>query len=95
MVAMEAMACETPVAAYRTGGLIDLVAHRETGLLDDEVGSVSGLAKMLEWFHEHPAERLVMGKAARQRVCDSFNNHLMAERYDHLYQKLLASSQSA
>jgi glycosyltransferase involved in cell wall biosynthesis len=94
MVAMEAMACETPVAAYKTGGLVDLISDMETGLTDDEVGSVAGLVRMLEWFRTHPRERLAMGKAARQRVCEKFTSDLMAERYDQLYDELLASSRA-
>jgi glycosyltransferase involved in cell wall biosynthesis len=94
MVAMEAMACETPVAAYKTGGLVDLISDMETGLTDDEVGSVAGLVRMLEWFRAHPRERLAMGKAARRRVCDKFTSDLMAERYDQLYGELLASSRA-
>ena len=53
-VAMEAMACETPVAAYPAGGLADVVADGETELIEREPGSVSGLARMLHWMWKHP-----------------------------------------
>ena len=89
--ALEAMACETPVIAYATGGLTDVVVDRETGLLEPEIGSVSGLAAMLQWMWQHPSERQAMGKAARRRVIVHFTDELMARRYSELYQELLAS----
>lgn len=92
MVAMEAMACGTAVAAYRTGGLSDLIVHGKTGLLEPEVGSVEGLVKMLRWFEAHPLERKEMGDSARKRVLECFTSDLMAERYELLYRRLLFGS---
>jgi glycosyltransferase involved in cell wall biosynthesis len=90
-VAMEAMACETPVVAYPAGGLADVLADGETGLYEREVGSVEGLARMLQWMWQHPAERVTMGMAGRQRVIKNFSDALMAKRYAKLYQELLES----
>jgi glycosyltransferase involved in cell wall biosynthesis len=88
--ALEAMACETPVIAYAAGGLTDVVVDRETGLLEPEIGSVSGLAHMLQWMRQHPAERQAMGVDARRHVIAHFTDHLMARRYSDLYQELLS-----
>jgi len=92
--ALEAMACETPVIAYAAGGLTDVVADRETGLLEPEIGSVSGLARMLQWIWQHPAERRAMGTAARQRVISQFTDDLMARRYSELYGQLLSGCET-
>jgi len=89
--ALEAMACETPVIAYAAGGLTDLVVDRETGLLEPEIGSVSGLARMLRWMWQHPVERQAMSTAARRRVIAYFSDNLMARRYSELYEQLLSS----
>jgi glycosyltransferase involved in cell wall biosynthesis len=83
--AMEAMACETPVVAYATSGLVDVVADGETGLLERDIGSVSGLVRMLNWMHQHPVERRQMGVAGRQRVIRHFTDILMADRYAKFY----------
>jgi glycosyltransferase involved in cell wall biosynthesis len=92
--ALEAMACETPVIAYAAGGLTDVVADRETGLLEPEIGSVSGLARMLQWMWQHPAERRAMGMAARRRVTAYFTDDRMARRYSELYGQLLSDCET-
>ena len=86
----KAMACETPVVAYAAGGLTDVVADHETGLLEPESGSVSGLARLLQWMWQHPAERQAMGVAGRRRVIAHFTDELMARRYSELYGQLLS-----
>ena len=93
-VALEAMACETPVIAYAAGGLTDVVVDRETGLLEPEIGSVSGLARMLQWMWQHPKERVGMGMAGRQRVIGNFSDSLMASRYTNLYHELVPMGES-
>jgi glycosyltransferase involved in cell wall biosynthesis len=89
--ALEAMACETSVVAYAAGGLNDIVVSGETGLLEPEIGSVSGLTRMLQWMHGHPSERQAMGRAARARVVEHFTDDLMARNYGNLYRELLTS----
>ena len=93
LTALEAMACSTPVVAFRTGGLMDIVADGETGLLEAKVGSVVGLHAQLDWMLQHPTERQNMGLAARQRVEKQFASTLMAKRYVELYSRLLGTSE--
>jgi len=89
LTALEAMACGTPVVAFHTGGLVDVVADGETGLLEKKVGSVEGLHDQLDWMLQHPTERQNMGLAARQRVEQQFASELMTRRYLELYNRLL------
>jgi glycosyltransferase involved in cell wall biosynthesis len=93
-VAMEAMACETPVVAYPGGGLADVLADGVTGLIEPETGSVPGLARMLQWMWKHPTERAAMGIAARRRVIEKFSDTLMARRYADLYHELVPEEKS-
>jgi glycosyltransferase involved in cell wall biosynthesis len=93
LTALEAMACATAVVAFRTGGLVDVVAHGETGLLETRVGSVAGLHDQLDWMLQHPTERQNMGLAARQRVEKQFASTLMANRYVELYNRLLGTTE--
>jgi glycosyltransferase involved in cell wall biosynthesis len=87
------MACGTPVAAFHTSGLVDVVADGETGLLEKKVGSVVGLHDQLNWMLQHPTERRNMGLAARQRVEKQFASALMAKRYAELYSRLLKTGE--
>lgn len=89
LTALESMACSTPVLAFRTGGIPDLVIHGETGWLADEVSSAESLYQGLDWMLQHPQERLIFGKAARERVEREFTADLMGDRYINLYEELL------
>jgi glycosyltransferase involved in cell wall biosynthesis len=93
LTALEAMACGTPVVAFQTGGLMEVVADGETGLLEKNIGSVVGLRDQLDWMLQHPTERRGMSLAARQRVERQFTNTLMAKRYVELYNRLLETSE--
>jgi glycosyltransferase involved in cell wall biosynthesis len=93
-VAMEAMACETPVVAYPAGGLADVVTDGETGMVEPEIGSVPGLVRMLDWMRKHPQERVAMGIAGRKRVAQNFSDSLMARRYTSLYRELVPNEKS-
>jgi glycosyltransferase involved in cell wall biosynthesis len=87
--ALESMACGTPVIAFKTSALPEVVADDETGLLEAQIGSVAGLTRRIKWFIEHPCECGNMGRAARVRVEKLFNIDLMAQRYIRLYLSLL------
>jgi glycosyltransferase involved in cell wall biosynthesis len=67
VVAAEAMAHGRPVVASAVGGLLDLVADGETGLLVPP-GDVQALRVALERLLEDAALRRRMGEAGRQRA---------------------------
>ena len=94
LTVLEAMACGTPVVAFRTGGIAELVVHEKTGLLADVAAGASGLLEGLSWMRHHPNERRNMGREARRRVEQEFTVSLTAERYAELYRSLVASSYS-
>ncbi len=54
LVAMEAIACGTPVIAFRTGALPEIVSHGETGfIVDDAAGMAAMIARVGEIDPEH------------------------------------------
>ncbi|HEY7529937.1 MAG TPA: glycosyltransferase [Gemmatimonadota bacterium] len=65
---LEAGACGLAVVATRHGGIPDVVAHGETGLLVDE-GDVAGMADHVLRLARLPALAAALGRAARARVC--------------------------
>jgi len=67
VVCAEAMAHGKPVVASAVGGLLDLVAHGETGLLVPP-GDTAGLREALHWLLGDAELRRRMGEAARERA---------------------------
>src|SRR5213078_4784919 len=68
----EAMAHGRPVVASAVGGLLDLVAHEETGLLVPP-GDVGALREALRRLLADPELRALYGGAARERVRERFS----------------------
>jgi glycosyltransferase involved in cell wall biosynthesis len=83
LVAMEAMAAGTPVVAYRSGALPDIVVHGRTGFLVD-VGDVAGLAAAMR-----DADGLDPGECRREAV-RRFSADRMIRAYLDRYAALAA-----
>ena len=64
---LEAHACGTPVVAFDTGGLVDIVDHHITGALAQPFDPLS-LAASIRWVLEDPHRRMQLGASARQRA---------------------------
>ena len=72
MACLEAMAHGVPVVASAVGGLLDLVADGETGVLVPP-GDVPALRTALERLLGDPELRRRMGDAARTRARERFS----------------------
>jgi N-acetyl-alpha-D-glucosaminyl L-malate synthase BshA len=84
----EAMACEVPVVASRSGGLVEVIDHAETGFLAP-VGAVDEMAEMaLHVLRDQDLARSV-GRAARQRIVDHFSPDQIVPKYLALYQQTI------
>jgi len=83
--ASEAHACGTPVVAFRTGGLVDIVADRITGALAEPFDPAS-LAAAIGWVLENPQRRQSLGVAARERAVQLWNPARVAGMYAEVYQ---------
>lgn len=82
--ASEAHACGTPVVAFNTGGLADIVAHRRTGYLAKPF-EVQDLAAGIEWVLEATATGPGLGMAARERACLLWDSPVVARQYAASY----------
>ena len=85
---VEGAATGLPVVASCHGGIAEVVADQETGLVVDE-GDVDGLVEAIEMLVLSPARRLAMGKAASSRANVEFDLKDQIEQYRALYAELL------
>ena len=85
--ASEAMACGTPVVAFKETGLADIVDHQQNGYLANpfEVKDLSqGIAWVLGEQEQYPAVR----QRAREKAEKEFCLELQAHRYLKLFTEL-------
>jgi len=88
LAALEAMACEVPVVASRSGGLVELIEDRVTGFLAD-VGDVRTMADRGVEAFTNPDVARGIGAQARESVMQRFNPDVMVSRYEELYESLI------
>ncbi len=88
---LEAMAAGRPVVASRIGGLPELVADGETGLLV-QPGSVAALQQAMAMLLADPASGRRMGQAALRKVVD-FRASTIVPRIERVYEGLLQKMQ--
>ena len=86
---LEAHACGTPVVAFRTGGLVDVVDDRVSGALAKPFDPVS-LATSIRWVLEDTQRRRNLGVAARQRAERLWDPRRVAGQYLDLYEMIFA-----
>lgn len=85
--ASESMACGTPVVAFGSTGLLDIIEHQETGYLAKPF-ETKDLANGINWViqHNHPAQ---LAKAARDKVMREFDSQVVARNYIELYEEIM------
>jgi len=88
---VESLACGTPVVAFNTCGLPDIVKHQETGYLAEPFNP-QDLAKGIVWVLEDKARLQQLGLNARQHALEHFGNDFVANRYVAIYKKTIKNS---
>ena len=91
LVAVEAQLCQTPVVAFASGGLADIIEDRSTGYLVRS-GDVGGLAAALDEVVTSDA-RHEIGRAGRQSALAHFAPESVARRYRRIYDEVLARTE--
>ena len=86
---LESLACGTPVVAFTTGGIPDMVKHQQNGYLAKDA-SPKELAKGLVWVKNH-ADKGALSKSARQTVLTTFSETVVAQQHIQFYQSILHS----
>ena len=88
LVAAEALLCETPVIAFRSGGLTDIVKHDETGLLVTP-GETHELAGAMDVVLEQPDRVAALARNGREYVLEGFSPESAARRYVDIYSQAI------
>ena len=90
--ATEAMACGTPVVAFRIGGLPEIVNDGITGLLADAF-EPEDLAQCIAEVVFHPEKQRVMAQQSRQQAEERWHPKRIAALYASAYDQALERSQ--
>ncbi|MBV8362602.1 MAG: glycosyltransferase [Deltaproteobacteria bacterium] len=83
LVGMEALACGTPVVAFRRGALTEIVSHQRTGFLVDDVEQMAEAIRQVHDIDVH---------ACREDACQRFSAKQMVRNYLHLYKSILGTA---
>ncbi len=87
---LEAMAFGCPSVATRVGGIPEVVADGETGVLVP-LGDNAGLARAIDELVANPARRAALGAAAKQRAREKFSAEVIVARYIDFYRRICAA----
>ena len=80
LVAMEALASGTPVIAFRSGALVEIVSNEMTGFLVSHIDEMAGAIRRVDQID--PRE-------CRRDACNRFSSEVMVSKYLRLYKLLI------
>ncbi|MDP4277705.1 MAG: glycosyltransferase [Bacteroidota bacterium] len=89
---MEAMACGVPCVGFKTGGIPEMIIHKQTGYLAD-YQSAEDLAKGIR-FVLAKSDDLSFRDTIREFILTHYDEPLIAARYLSLYQEALENKGS-
>ena len=85
LVAVEAQLCETPVIAFRSGGLADVISDGATGMLTPP-GDIDALASAMDAIVARADKGAALGRAGRDAALGRFSPAIVARRYAAIYE---------
>ena len=88
LTGMEALSIGIPIVAFNTGGLPDLVLHKETGYLASPFDT-DDLANGIYWILKDDQIREYLSNNSILFALNNFSNKKVAESYKLLYLNLL------
>lgn len=90
---VEAHACGTPVVAFDTCGLPDILVHKKTGYLAKAFDPVD-LAKGLRWVLDDTTRHAALSQAARIRAVQLWSYEVVSPLYLHAYDSVISRNKS-
>lgn len=88
LVAVEAQLCATPVIAFASGGVVDVVRDGETGILawERSPAALADAVRRLWALHDGGA---AMARRGAQLARDTFEPECVARRYGNIYREVV------
>ena len=86
-VIMEAMACGIPCVGFNTGGIPEMIDHKQNGYVA-YYEDAADLAKGINWILNE-ADYNVLSENARKKVVESYSEDIVTDKYMQLYKNLL------
>lgn len=87
---VESLSCGTPVVAFDTCGLPDIVDHKQTGYLAKPFDT-EDLAAGINWVLGE-VDKKILDQNARNKALKTFSSSLVAAKYIELYEDILSAS---
>lgn len=91
LTAVESLLCGTPVVAFESGGVTDVVIHDKTGILVTP-GDIAGLAGAIDTLLADPTRLHRLGRQGRDHAIAVFGTEAVARQYSKVYRGALSSS---
>ncbi|HPN88275.1 MAG TPA: glycosyltransferase [Candidatus Omnitrophota bacterium] len=91
-VVAESMACETPVVAFKVGGIPDIIDHKINGYLSEPEDKQSFL-EGIEYFLFNDNIRFLAGKRAREKILQFFCEEKITSQHILLYKDMIKKRQ--
>ena len=89
VVAIEALACGTPVVATSVDGTPEVVSDNENGFLVP-ANDPRRLAEKIQYLLENPSLRVKMGRDGRNRMIEDFSLDVLLKRLCRFYEEILS-----
>jgi glycosyltransferase involved in cell wall biosynthesis len=89
LTSLEAMACQTPVVAFDTGGLREQITKQTGWIIEKE--NINQFSEQIECIIENKEDIHTISKNARKRIVANFSLELMIDNYINRYRKILNS----
>ena len=83
---MESLSCGTPIVGFETGGIPEMIDHKENGYVSEFKNSTD-LANGIKWVLQHE-EPDTLRLNARKKGRNSYSFKSVAEQYSSLYNSL-------
>lgn len=85
---MEALACGTPVAGFATGGIPEMVGHRQEGFIAPQ-GDSRQLAHGIHWVLNGEVSLETLRGSAREKAVREYADAIVARQYLQIYARAL------